>query len=199
MNENESIRKEKESAVLKHTIERNLKELHIVLDRLSDKIAKEISVVTKIDLFEVEEDKSILPTSLDKLLADSASLGLLVEDMTQLEGKVDEAVSKANKLIRDANIFLKLSYSSSTDAASSSLAAVFRMLFLQLFLLPHRLLSLPLLLRILLPLLLLNPWCQLCPMRALPLSLRTRLWLLLSWYLALGPAVDHLLGLRLPS
>ena len=123
LKETESIKKEKESSVVKHQVERNLKELSVVFDRLSEKITKDFSLATKVDLVEVEEDKAILPPVLDKLLSDCASLGLLVEDMAGMESKVDEAVSQANKLIRDANIFLKLSYSSSTATVSSEAAS----------------------------------------------------------------------------
>ena len=114
--ENEIIKKEKEALILKHKIEREIKEISDTMDRLNAKLSKDPSLISKLDVFEIEEDKTNLPKSLDDLLSESAGLGLLVENMSELECKIDKTVSMGNKIMRDANIFLKMSNSQSATS-----------------------------------------------------------------------------------
>lgn len=118
LKENEAIKKEKEAIILRRTIERNLSEISITIDRLNQNISEDPSLISKLTVLEIEEDKNALPVYLDKLLSDSAGLGILVNDMTDMEIKIDKTVGVANKIMRDANILLKLLVSFESTSVS---------------------------------------------------------------------------------
>ena len=91
------------------------------MDRLEANLSKDASLISKVQLFEIQEDKDNIPTSLDSLIKETASLSLLVDDISDLESNVDKIIGNANKLIRDVNVLLKLSRSETSVSQDDSI------------------------------------------------------------------------------
>ena len=89
------------------TIDRDFNDIHEITERIKGNISIEAIECTKMQRFEIEEDKSLLSDKVGCLVNEVSSLGRLV-DVKELELKMDNVISVSNKVIRDSNVFLKL-------------------------------------------------------------------------------------------